>query len=750
MILSAVNVPRGVTVGIDAVELQGMVDTTTDEEWAFVFILLAALFSAAVTCLATSDAVRQHVRPEECARHKEADDRRRKRQNRRRSVERALEEAARPRLDQKRFQRFFWSNPLQHINLPALHAAIEFAEQVQEEVGISVEVIDAACQIMHNAAQLQAQAALRCGLAEVHLNGILESARCLLKLDTATLDAALDEAKLAGVPRSLLDRAVETLQRATRLQRKRDLALERLQLATADPAEALAATGELEKELKELKLTKSEMNAIDVGVLTNATEKVLRIDTAELEAALLDARQALVEDRILTPAEKLLDHAVRAQRKQSLGSTASVLGRLRAKIVRRKRAESAAERLALAHRASKQALEALERSRRVDLLYIAADELSDALDFARAARVPIPNDCVANLKALSSASQEWLTAGERLAQAHQHGEAILIQLPLFTDSQLITALKDLQECVIRAHNAYADEESLLFANSVHRALSKSLKSRQTGAKRLEAAITRLEATQVACADYSSASSLGVKELGLEEPDIEERLHDSALAIAAAQKAGVYEAPVAAAVRIHDRRADEKALVDKMESARFAMQRLDAEGSDDDGHLRDAIAALSSAIETSHAKYLDRSFDGSAWSMGTTRPTNGIAPCFCWGNRAMPSSSKTDGAISAETAKVMQELEASALNVLNEASTMLVRHNEALDRLIFATFEAHQTLTDIDDRIYSRPPGAFEQAIEELHLAVQSAEAAHVPPTLLRNTKVILNSLSAAADAMHVA
>jgi hydroxymethylbilane synthase len=49
---------------------------------------------------------------------------------------------------------------------------------------------------------------------------------------------------------------------------------------------ALAATGELEKELKELKLTTSEMNAIDVGVLTNASEKVLRIDTAELEAAL--------------------------------------------------------------------------------------------------------------------------------------------------------------------------------------------------------------------------------------------------------------------------------------------------------------------------------------------------------------------------------------------------------------------------------------------------------------------------------
>jgi hypothetical protein len=99
---------------------------------------------------------------------------------------------------------------------------------------------------------------------------------------------------------------------------------------------------------------------------------------------------------------------------------------------------------------------------------------------------------------------------------------------------------------------------------------------------------------------------------------------------------------------------------------------------------------------------------------------------------------------------MQELEASALNVLNEASTMLARHNEALDRLIFATFEAQQTLTDIDDRIYSRPPGAFEQAIEELHLAVQSAETAHVPPTLLRNTKIILNSLSAAADTMHVA
>jgi hypothetical protein len=271
-----------------------MIDTTTGEEWAFVFILLAALFSAAVTCLATSDAVRQHVRPEECARHKEADDRRRKRQNRRRSVERALQEAARPRLDQKRFQRFFWSNPLQHINLPALHAAIQSAEQVQEEVGISVEVIDAACQIMHNAAQLQAQAALRCGLAEVQLNGILESARCLLKFDTAALDAALDEAKLAGVPRSLLDRAVETLQRATRLQRKRDLALERLQLATADPAVALAATGELEKELKELKLTTSEMNAIDVGVLTNASEKVLRIDTAELEAALLDLTDDLV------------------------------------------------------------------------------------------------------------------------------------------------------------------------------------------------------------------------------------------------------------------------------------------------------------------------------------------------------------------------------------------------------------------------------------------------------------------------
>ena len=83
-VLSSVQVPLGVSVGIDAVELQGVVEAPPSEhlaeafgfwqvDWNFVLVSLTALFSAAATYVATSDAVRQHVRPEEYFVHKAAD-----------------------------------------------------------------------------------------------------------------------------------------------------------------------------------------------------------------------------------------------------------------------------------------------------------------------------------------------------------------------------------------------------------------------------------------------------------------------------------------------------------------------------------------------------------------------------------------------------------------------------------------------------------------------------------------------------
>jgi hypothetical protein len=112
----------------------------------------------------------------------------------------------------------------------------------------------------------------------------------------------------------------------------------------------------------------------------------LRIDLEELNAALAEATEAMVEESLLVEMRELLEQAMAAQRGLTLG-VGTFVSRLRSRAAERRRRAAAEQHLASAHAQAHAALGLLLRTRRAERLLTSIEELVSALVSASRARL---------------------------------------------------------------------------------------------------------------------------------------------------------------------------------------------------------------------------------------------------------------------------------------------------------------------------------------------------------------------------
>jgi hypothetical protein len=112
----------------------------------------------------------------------------------------------------------------------------------------------------------------------------------------------------------------------------------------------------------------------------------LRIDLEELNAALAEATEAMVEESLLMEMRELLEQAMAAQRGLTLG-VGTFVSRLRSRAAERRRRAAAEQHLASAHAQAHAALGLLVRTRRAERLLTSIEELESALVSASRARL---------------------------------------------------------------------------------------------------------------------------------------------------------------------------------------------------------------------------------------------------------------------------------------------------------------------------------------------------------------------------
>jgi len=112
----------------------------------------------------------------------------------------------------------------------------------------------------------------------------------------------------------------------------------------------------------------------------------LRIDLEELNAALAEATEAMVEESLLVEMRELLEQAMAAQRGLTLG-VGTFVSRLRSRAAERRRRVAAEQHLASAHAQAHAALGLLVRTRRAERLLTSIEELESALVSASRARL---------------------------------------------------------------------------------------------------------------------------------------------------------------------------------------------------------------------------------------------------------------------------------------------------------------------------------------------------------------------------
>jgi hypothetical protein len=112
----------------------------------------------------------------------------------------------------------------------------------------------------------------------------------------------------------------------------------------------------------------------------------LRIDLEELNAALAEATEAMVEESLLAEMRELLEQAMAAQRGLTLG-VGTFVSRLRSRAAERRRRVAAEQHLASAHAQAHAALGLLVRTRRAERLLTSIEELESALVSASRARL---------------------------------------------------------------------------------------------------------------------------------------------------------------------------------------------------------------------------------------------------------------------------------------------------------------------------------------------------------------------------
>ena len=112
----------------------------------------------------------------------------------------------------------------------------------------------------------------------------------------------------------------------------------------------------------------------------------LRIDLEELNAALAEATEAMVEESLLAEMRELLEQAMAAQRGLTLG-VGTFVSRLRSRAAERRRRAAAEQHLASAHAQAHAALGLLLRTRRAERLLTSIEELESALVSASRARL---------------------------------------------------------------------------------------------------------------------------------------------------------------------------------------------------------------------------------------------------------------------------------------------------------------------------------------------------------------------------
>ena len=212
-----------------------------------------------------------------------------------------------------------------------------------------------------------------------------------LKVDIQALSKAIERAERFQLDVQIIQPAWNHLQTAKFTQKKYDQALLRLDRALVEPDNAQEMNLRIGSQSVLLSAANANLARL---VQENADPDVVLLDTwgvgldvEELSNAIFEAHAAGLDVRTIEAITRRLQHAEKAQQVQ-MADGVHFTSRLRGLAKMRKRRETATMRLATQMQECEAALVELHMTRRSALLAFAKEELSKAIEEARALKVP--------------------------------------------------------------------------------------------------------------------------------------------------------------------------------------------------------------------------------------------------------------------------------------------------------------------------------------------------------------------------
>ena len=481
---AAINIPIDVRWMMELIpnSTQLAVDGLEPTSWGMDQWL--ALASVLLTAASTSDFVRKHVRPDEYLAGLERELASRMRRQRRASAQQSLWRAiALPVLDVDVIEGW---QALRVAELAEVDGMlVDSAEDhfTHAHVAQTLSQSVATERVARAAAELEEVSS---GLPVDMKSGSDDAKRASLKIDSDLFQFIIEEAIDAGVGMDLVDVSVRKLQCAARLQRRRQQALDRLELAALD-------TLELPVELGDSDGT-SDGSLVDEYM-------GLSIDVQELEAALTAAREAFVDPDVIERAKQKLEKVQSAQRQHSPPARPTAVPPLLPPLTcfpeaspnsspssSHKRSTSpkrispklqvimkvmATSRLFKAQREASASLRKLRKQRISVIIEDAARELAGALAEARRAGLPRDDDVMVSAEALHAATLHAIDlrdfGRQRLEQVVGQARTVLepTKIVQTTQRELYDISSQLQAAADEAVEALVDNQREREARELH-------------------------------------------------------------------------------------------------------------------------------------------------------------------------------------------------------------------------------------------------------------------------------------------
>ena len=617
----------------------GSAEEEEDAPSVTLLVLLMALGSAAMTAIATTDWVRKHVKPAEFEDGCESDALKREARIRRQTAEQhlmaALTAPHKPMMT------------MMDGYLDELEAACDYAE----EEHVRVSLVEPANEHLSRMRDMYDEACARRLRAELRFSSLMQNEPFEVKVPQ--LQAAVDEGREALVDDEMVNAAAALLAEATRVQRNKQVATDRLLRVCPLSNEGGGASS--------------------------------RLDTSDVQAAIIYAIECSVKQEIIDKCRARLQEAADMQQNIA-GDVVSFFTFLRSRATKRKTRQNVMQRLSDANADCKEALKKVRRTRIADLLQDAADELAAAIDEAREKKIEATDEQHSTLATILSTAQRRTSAKTRLLEYDQAATKAMENLELTSQAAMRTILDELEMLVL---HGIADEALVPVAEieagvQKRKALDKIWERRQTALDQMIKAQDRMDRQH----DPSSVQRVA--------PEFE-------TSIDRAEKLQLDDATIIAA-RLHRERAMTRSSITiELEAARHALKWF--ERAKNSNAIGNAIQALSDAVE--HGKLV-------------------LRPLL-------------ESGIEVDMHGELEPIVSEGQEVLEECEKLHSNHNKASSRMGTAMQAVQHALDHPDEYEVVQ----VKAMVDELADAIEVARDANIPKVLIRGAQHVLTPARAA-------